>query len=120
LVTTPIEQFKSQFLVNLFPIANRIDVLATRDDIKNQLSLYVLKMNYDYCIVFLKPILFCREGKNGWTFTDLIADLQFLLYLTEYLSVNDDIPILCNTILNRDVPINEGYKILLRSIAGIE
>lgn len=39
LVTTPIEQFKSQFLVQLFPIANRIDVLPTRDDIKRQFTM---------------------------------------------------------------------------------
>lgn len=38
LVTTPIEQFKSQSFVNLFPRANRIDVLPTRDDIKHQFN----------------------------------------------------------------------------------
>lgn len=64
-------------------------------------------------------ILF-REGKNGWTFVDLLADFQLLLYLAEYLSLADDIPALCSSILNRDIPINEGYKLLLRSIAGME
>lgn len=36
LTTVPIEQFKSEFLVNKFPKANRIDVHQTRDDIKHQ------------------------------------------------------------------------------------
>lgn len=38
LVTTPIENFKSQFLVNMFPSANRIDQMQTRDDLKRQLT----------------------------------------------------------------------------------
>lgn len=38
LATTPIEQFKSHLLVNMFPVGNRIDTMQTRDDIKKQLK----------------------------------------------------------------------------------
>ncbi len=59
-------------------------------------------------------------GKRGWTFTDMIADFELLVYLTSYLGLSDDIPLLCNAIINRDLPLDEGYQILLRSIAGMD
>ena len=47
--TTPIEQYESTFLVNLFPKANRVDVVQLRDDIKKQLNKYVIKLHkYQY------------------------------------------------------------------------
>lgn len=37
LVTTPIEQFDSHFLVNMFPPSNRVGVMGTREDMKKQI-----------------------------------------------------------------------------------
>jgi nuclear protein localization family protein 4 len=62
----------------------------------------------------------CRVGKEGWTFTDLLADFELLLYLTNFLSLEDDLPRICQAITNREIPLDEGYQLLLRSIADVE
>lgn len=99
LILGKIEQFESDFLVQSFPKANRIDVQQSREDIKKQLSL---------------------EGQKGWTLNALLADFHMLLYLTEFLGINDDIPALCRSAVDKEIPIDEGYKVLLRSIAGLD
>jgi len=100
LSTTPIEQFESKFLVSTFPKANRVAVTQSREDIKRQLS---------------------KAGREGWTFVDLLADFHLLLYLTQYLGLKDDIPLLCKSVVDREnAPLDEGYRLLLSSIAGIE
>jgi nuclear protein localization protein 4 homolog len=60
-----------------------------------------------------------RVGKQGWTFADIIADLELLLFVGRLLSLNDDMPLLCRSIVDRDIPVNEGYELLLKSIAGL-
>lgn len=99
LSTTPIEQFESTFLVSTFPRANRVDVMQIRDDIKTQLS---------------------KVGKKGWTFSDQLADFQLLLYLCNFLSPSEDLPRLCKAVTDREVPLDDGYQLLIRSIAGME
>jgi len=99
LASTPIEQFESQFLVSFFPRVNRIDNMQTRDDIKTQLQ---------------------KVGKQGWTFSDVLADFQLLLYLCEFMSIQDDLPRICKAITDREVPLDDGYQLLIRSIAGMD
>eukprot|EP00600_Ochromonadales_sp_CCMP1393_P007567 CAMPEP_0174969530 /NCGR_PEP_ID=MMETSP0004_2-20121128/8816_1 /TAXON_ID=420556 /ORGANISM="Ochromonas sp., Strain CCMP1393" /LENGTH=436 /DNA_ID=CAMNT_0016219035 /DNA_START=117 /DNA_END=1428 /DNA_ORIENTATION=- len=99
LASTPIEQFESQFLVVFFPRVNRIDNMQTRDDIKTQLQ---------------------KVGKQGWTFSDVLADFQLLLYLCEFMSIQDDLPRICKAITDREVPLDDGYQLLIRSIAGMD
>ncbi len=60
-----------------------------------------------------------RVGREGWTMNAIIADFQFLLYLTEYLGIHDDIPLLCRSAIDKTVPLDDGYQLLLRSIAGM-
>ncbi len=60
-----------------------------------------------------------RVGKEGWTFSQLLGDFQLLLYLTNFLGA-EDLPLLCRAVTDRDAPLDEGYQILLRSIAGME
>jgi nuclear protein localization family protein 4 len=59
-------------------------------------------------------------GKEGWTFSSLLADFQLLLYLTEFMSVSDDLPLLCKAVTERELPLDDGYQLLIRSIAGME
>jgi nuclear protein localization family protein 4 len=99
LVSVPIKQFDTEFLVSKFPRANRIDSYQTRDDLQTQLLLV---------------------GKEGWTMVQLLSDFQLLLFLTDYLDPKDDIPKICKSICDREIPLDEGYCLLLRSIAGIE
>lgn len=61
----------------------------------------------------------CRVGKQGWTFNQLLGDFQLLLYLTNFLGM-EDLPLLCRCVTNKEVPLDEGYQILLRSIAGMD
>ena len=58
-------------------------------------------------------------GKEGWTFSQLLGDFQLLLYLTNFLGV-EDLPLLCRAVTDRERPLDEGYQILLRSIAGMD
>ena len=99
LVTVPIASFDSDFLVSKFPYSNRIDTMATRDDVKTQMM---------------------QVGREGWTLAALLADFQLLLFLTDILDPKDDIPILCRSICDREIPLDEGYSLILRSIAGME
>ncbi len=61
-----------------------------------------------------------RVGKQGWTFIDVIADFELLLFLSRMLSLDDDIPLLCQSIIDKDIVLNEGYELLIRSIAGMD
>lgn len=48
-----------------------------------------------------------------------IADLQLLLFLADFLDLKTDIPVICQSILNPDtVPLDEGYEMILNSVAG--
>jgi nuclear protein localization protein 4 homolog len=61
-----------------------------------------------------------RVKQQGWQFLDLIADFHLLLFLSDYLSFDHDIPTICASIINRETPLSEGYEILLKSMAGLE
>lgn len=61
-----------------------------------------------------------RAGKEGWQFVDLLADFHLLLFLCDFLDINEDIPRICKAVTDRETPLDEGYKLLLRSIAGME
>lgn len=61
-----------------------------------------------------------RVGKKGWTFSDMLADFQLLLYLCDFLSPSDDLPLLCRAVMDREVPLDDGYQLLIRSIAGMD
>eukprot|EP01039_Chlorochromonas_danica_P006049 gene6049-6662_t len=99
LVSTPIEQFQSTFLVNLFPRGNRLDHMQSREDIKRQ---------------------FNRANKEGWSFVDMLGDFHLLLYLTDFLDLEQDMPRVIKAIVDRETPLDEGYTLLLRSIAGMD
>ena len=70
--------------------------------------------------MILFVIITIRVGKKGWTFSDQLADFQLLLYLCDFISASDDLPLLCRAVTDREVPLDDGYQLLLRSIAGIE
>ena len=63
---------------------------------------------------------FSRVGKKGWTFSDQLADFQLLLYLTDFLSLSDEMPALCRAVTDREEPLFDGYQLLIRSIAGMD
>jgi nuclear protein localization protein 4 homolog len=101
LTVVPIIQHQSETFVAQFPRVNRDldDRTPSKDELKRQLS---------------------KSGSSGWNFVDLLSDFNLLIYLTEFLDINSDFPKICQTVVDRDVPLDDGYKIIIASIAGLE
>eukprot|EP00975_Prorocentrum_lima_P043336 9096885-Prorocentrum_lima.AAC.1 len=101
LINVAITQTDESDLVYSFPVANRDDlgILQTQQDLRRQIE---------------------SAGKQGWSLIDRLADFQLLLYLTSALDVDTDIPRLCESIKDRSVPLDDGFKILLNCLAGLE
>lgn len=99
LCNVPIEQHESQRLVAQFPPANRPGVVQSNDDLKSQLS---------------------KAGTNGWTFVDMLGDFQLLLFLTNFLDIKTDVPRICESVLDKSIPLDEGFKLIISSLAGMD
>ena len=100
LANVPIEQHESEELVYTFPAANREDlgVIQTQDHLRAQLE---------------------GSGSQGWSLVDKIADFHLLLYLCNILSIDDDLPRIAQSIRDREVPLDDGFVILLNNLAGL-
>jgi len=101
LTVVPINQHATETFVSEFPKANRDHDTRqqSHDEMKKQLS---------------------KSGSAGWTFIDLLADFNLLIYLTKFLDIETDIPKICRSIVNRDIPLEEGYKLIIASMAGLD
>jgi len=101
LTVVPIVQHASEVFVSEFPRCNRDHDSRTQsnDEMKKQLS---------------------KSGKAGWTFIDLLADFNLLIYLCKFLDMKTDIDKICRSIVNRDLPLDEGYKLIIASMAGLD
>lgn len=95
----PIVQHTSEHFVADFPCPNRLDVQQTHDALKKQLS---------------------KSGTTGWTFVDLLADFNLLIYLSKFLDVDADPPKMCASIVDRSILLDDGYKLIIKSMAGLE
>jgi len=101
LTVVPIVQHTSDVFVSQFPRINRDldDRMPSKDEMKRQLS---------------------KSGTSGWTFIDLMSDFNLLIYMTQFLDITADFPKICQSITNRDVPLDDGYKIIIASTAGLD
>eukprot|EP00934_Nitzschia_sp_Nitz4_P005876 Nitzschia sp. Nitz4//scaffold321_size20361//9085//10488//NITZ4_008685-RA/size20361-processed-gene-0.35-mRNA-1//-1//CDS//3329547781//5866//frame0 len=101
ITVVPIAQHTSDISVNQFPKMNRDldDRTPSQSELKRQLN---------------------KSGTAGWTFIDLLADFNLLIYLSEFLDVNADFPKICQSVVDREVPLDDGYKIIIASIAGLD
>jgi nuclear protein localization family protein 4 len=101
LTLVPIVQHNSETFVTKFPKHNRDhdDRTPSHDELKKQLS---------------------KSGSAGWTFIELLSDFHLLLYLSQFLDMSADVPKICESVVNRDIPLKEGYKLIIGSIAGID
>jgi len=101
LTVVPIVQHASESFVSQFPRCNRDmdDRSQSRDEMRKQLS---------------------KAGGSGWTFLDLLADFHLLIYLCQFMDVNADMPRICDSVVNRDVPLDDGFKLIIASIAGMD
>ena len=102
LTLVPINGYQSDTFVSMFPRANRAydDRAQTHDEMRRQLS---------------------KSGQSGWTFVDLLSDFALLLYLCKFLDVRTDMPKICASVSDREnVPLDDGYKIIISSMAGMD
>ena len=101
LTVVPIITHTSELFCSQFPKINRDldDRIPSKDEMKRQLS---------------------KSGTSGWNFLDLLSDFNLLIYLTEFLDISADYPKICRSIIDRDVPLDDGYKIIITSIAGMD
>ena len=101
LTVVPIVQHTSEMFVSQFPKMNRDldDRQPSHDELKKQLS---------------------KSNTAGWTFVDLLADFSLLLYLCKFLDMQNDIPKICESVVNRDRPLDDGYKLIIASMAGMD
>jgi nuclear protein localization family protein 4 len=101
LTVVPIAQHTSEKYVSQFPRMNRDldDRTPSKDELKRQLS---------------------KSGSSGWSFIDLLSDFNLLIYLTQFLDIDADFPKICQSVVDRDVPLDDGYKIIIASIAGLD
>jgi nuclear protein localization protein 4 homolog len=90
---------KSDKYISEFPKLNREMEVQTRNDLKSQLE---------------------KVGKTGWTFKSILTDFQLLLFLCDFMDISSDMVVICNAINNEDVPLEEGYQLIIRSVAGID
>lgn len=73
-----------------------------------------------YFGIYFYFYVYCRAGKEGWSLQDLLADFHLLLFLCDFLDLQYDIPQLCRSIMQRDLPLDDGYQLIIRSVAGID
>jgi nuclear protein localization protein 4 homolog len=101
LTVVPIVQHTSETFVAEFPRCNRDldDRTQSHDEMKRHLS---------------------KSGSEGWTFEDRLADFNLLIYLSQSLDMDADFPKICCSIVDRTVPLDDGYKLIIKSMAGME
>lgn len=49
----------------------------------------------------------------------LLSDFHLLLFISQYFNLTEDIPIICESVLNKEVKLTEGHELILRSLAGL-
>jgi nuclear protein localization protein 4 homolog len=101
MANVPIAQHDSTDFVSFFPRPHRLGQAAGGpEDLKAQLQ---------------------RAGREGWTLLDVLSDFHLLLFLAaSFLDLQQDLPKICQSLRDRSVPLDEGYSLLLRSIAGMD
>jgi len=101
LTVVPIAQHASEVFVCEFPKLNREfdDRHPSHDEMKKQLS---------------------KSGSSGWTFVDLLADFNLLVYLCDYLDVKADMVKVCTSIVDREIPLDEGYRLIIGALAKLD
>ncbi|KAL7441112.1 hypothetical protein ACHAXH_008473 [Discostella pseudostelligera] len=102
LTLVPINAYQTDTFVSMFPRPNRPydDRAQTHEEMKKQLS---------------------KSGTSGWTFVDLLADFALLLYLCQFLDVKTDMAKICASVKDREnVPLDDGYKLIISSMAGMD
>ena len=94
LCVVPVLQHDS-FLKVSFPKSNREGSVRTREKLSQQLDKF-----------------------KSEPYKNRIADFELLLFLSDFLDPSTDIPIICQSIVNPQVPLDTGYQVLIDSVSG--
>lgn len=95
----PIVQHQSDIFTHQFPKSNREGEYQSQNALKKQLK---------------------KSGTQGWNFIDLLSDFHLLLFLCNFMDEKEDMKKICECVTNREVPLPDGYKIIIASQAGID
>ena len=101
LCNVPVKQHSSDRYASKFPKENRL-VPQTRDD--------------------LKELLKASRSATG-NFVDALADFGVLLFLMSFPDIFDRqgfVPAVCASVVDRSVPLDEGYGLILASFSGLD
>ncbi|CAM9751683.1 unnamed protein product [Chrysoparadoxa australica] len=99
LTLVPIVNHDSERFVNTFPQSNREGSAQTWSDVKRQLS---------------------KAGEKGFTYIDLLSDFHLLLFLTAFLDMKTDMPKICTSVVDREVPLDSGFELIISHMAGMD
>ena len=61
-----------------------------------------------------------QKWYGGMVLYGFIGRFQLLIYLSNFLDLHQDFPKICQSVVNRDIPLDDGYKILIASVAGLD
>ena len=61
-----------------------------------------------------------QRRSKGENFLVAISDLHFLLFLSNLLDMNTDMPILCSKIVAQDAADLDGFQMMINCYAGID
>jgi len=57
------------------------------------------------------------EDKGNKPFKERIADFQVLVFLSDFFDINAEMPAICQAVANKDIPVEEGYQMIIESLA---
>lgn len=60
------------------------------------------------------------QSRSKLPFIKRVADFHMLLFLTNYLSINNDMPLLCEAIKSQNSELASGLEVLVKHYAGIQ
>mmetsp|Transcript_1178 Transcript_1178/g.3540 ORF Transcript_1178/g.3540 Transcript_1178/m.3540 type:complete len:452 (+) Transcript_1178:225-1580(+) len=101
LCNVPVKQHASATLATKFPKEHRM-IPQTRDDLKELLG---------------------KARSSTGNLVDALADFGLLLFLMSFPQIFDHggfMPAVCACVTNREVPLDEGYGLILYSFAGMD
>ncbi len=108
----PIGSFESIF-ISTFPRMNRPELTPGLEHLRRQLS----KSDPSSLSPLSIDSSVHRAGSEGWSMKQLLTDFHLLLFLSHFMDMTQDIPRLCESLTDLDRGLDEGYEILIRSLA---
>ncbi len=59
-----------------------------------------------------------QAGSKGFSYVDLLSDFELLKFLTHLFDMKTDMPKICASVIDREIPLDEGYILIINSMLG--